>query len=230
MATYRKSRAFAPEGFFECEGRGLEWLGAAHAQGGPRVVQVYGWGKDYLDIERVGSASPTPQAARAFGAALARMHDAGAKYFGSAPDGYNGTCYFGPLQDPVKMDTGEWTDPISYFADGRLRPMVNLGVKRGELDKRDVELTERVIEVRYELSERNHRGLPVRTSIEGRMAGAHHALAALPHRRPLRLLRRRLRQRIPLHVPLPAEVTDLAPLRGGAKNASALSSVRPSTC
>ena len=37
-------------------------------------------------------------------------------------------------------------------------------------------------------------------------------------------------QRIPLHVPLPAEVTDLAPLRGGAKNASALSSVRPSTC
>ena len=262
MATYRKSRAFAPEGFFECEGRGLEWLGAAHAQGGPRVVQVYGWGKDYLDIERVGSASPTPQAARAFGAALARMHDAGAKYFGSAPDGYNGTCYFGPLQDPVKMDTGEWTDPISYFADGRLRPMVNLGVKRGELDKRDVELTERVIEAlpdlmgraaadkparihgdlwsgnvmwtadsgQYELSERNHRGLPVRTSVEGRMAGAHHALAALPHRRPLRLLRRRLRQRIPLHVPLPAEVTDLAPLRGGAKNASALSSVRPSTC
>ena len=49
MATYRKSRAFAPEGFFECEGRGLEWLGAAHAQGGPRVVKVYGWGKDYLE-------------------------------------------------------------------------------------------------------------------------------------------------------------------------------------
>ena len=94
-----------------------------------RQVQVYGWGKDYLDIERVGSASPTPQAARAFGAALAHMHDVGAEYFGSAPDGYNGTCYFGPLQDPVKMDTGEWTDPISYFADGRLRPMVNLGVR-----------------------------------------------------------------------------------------------------
>ena len=57
MATYRKSRAFAPEGFFECEGRGLEWLGAAHAQGGPRVVQVYGWGKDYLDID-VWAARP----------------------------------------------------------------------------------------------------------------------------------------------------------------------------
>ena len=162
MATYRKSRAFAPEGFFECEGRGLEWLGAAHAQGGPRVVQVYGWGKDYLDIERVGSASPTPQAARAFGAALAHMHDVGAEYFGSAPDGYNGTCYFGPLQDPVKMDTGEWTDPISYFADGRLRPMVNLGVRRGELDKRDVELTERVIEALPDLMGRAASDKPAR--------------------------------------------------------------------
>ena len=131
-------------------------------EGGPRVVQVYGWGKDYLDIERVGSASPTPQAARAFGAALARMHDAGAKYFGSAPDGYNGTCYFGPLQDPVKMDTGEWTDPISYFADGRLRPMVNLGVKRGELDKRDVELTERVIEALPDLMGRAAADKPAR--------------------------------------------------------------------
>ena len=70
MATYRKSRAFAPEGFFECEGRGLEWLGAAHAQGGPRVVQVYGWGKDYLDIERVGSASPHASGGTSF---LARL-------------------------------------------------------------------------------------------------------------------------------------------------------------
>ncbi len=63
MSTYRKSRAFAPQGFFECEGRGLQWLGAAHAQGGPRVVQVYDWGKDYLDIERVNSSSPTAKAA-----------------------------------------------------------------------------------------------------------------------------------------------------------------------
>ena len=101
MSTYRKSRAFAPQRFFECEGRGLQWLGAAHAQGGPRVVQVYDWGKDYLDIERVNSSSPTAKAALEFGAALARMHDAGAEYFGSAPEGYDGTCYFGPLQDPV---------------------------------------------------------------------------------------------------------------------------------
>lgn len=49
-AEYRKSRRNAPRGFFECEGKGLEWLGEAQAQGGPRVVKVYGWGDDYLDI------------------------------------------------------------------------------------------------------------------------------------------------------------------------------------
>ena len=35
MGKYRKSRAFSPEGFFECEGRGLKWLGEAQSQGGP---------------------------------------------------------------------------------------------------------------------------------------------------------------------------------------------------
>ena len=145
MSTYHKSRMFSPKGFFECEGRGLQWLGEAHAQGGPRVVDVYGWGDGYLDIERVSSCAPTREAAYAFGAALARMHDAGAAYFGSAPDGYEGICYFGPLQDPVPMDTGTWTDAATYLAEGRLRPMVELGVARGELDRTDRELTERVI-------------------------------------------------------------------------------------
>ena len=76
MGKYRKSRAFSPEGFFECEGRGLKWLGEAQSQGGPRVVDVYDWGKDYLDIERVNACGPTIQAARDFGVALAHMHEA----------------------------------------------------------------------------------------------------------------------------------------------------------
>lgn len=65
-------------------GRGLKWLGEAQSQGGPRVVDVYDWGKDYLDIERVNACGPTIQAARDFGVALAHMHDAGAEHFGSA--------------------------------------------------------------------------------------------------------------------------------------------------
>lgn len=146
MATYRKSRAFAPEGFFECEGRGLQWLAQAQSQGGPRVVDVIGWGDDWLDIERVQSASPSPKAAYDFGAALAHMHDMGADYFGSAPDGYDGTCYFGPLQDPVAMDSGTWNDPVTYLSQGRLLPMVELGIRRGTLQHSDLELTQCVID------------------------------------------------------------------------------------
>lgn len=146
MAVYRKSRRWAPEGFFECEGRGLQWLGEAHRLGGPRVVNVYEWGDDYLDIERVTSASPTPQAAYEFGAALAHMHDAGASCYGEAPEGYEGTCYFGPLQDPVPMDVGNWSDPATYFAEGRLLPMVRMGIERRELDQRDLDMTQEVID------------------------------------------------------------------------------------
>lgn len=146
MAIYRKSRGWAPEGFFECEGRGLQWLKQAQSQGGPRVVDVIEWGDDYLDIERVEPAPPTPQAAFEFGKALAHMHDAGAPCFGAAPEGYTGVCYFGPLQDPVPMDTGGWSDPVTYFSQGRLLPMVRLGMKRGVLDKSDMDLTEKVIE------------------------------------------------------------------------------------
>jgi fructosamine-3-kinase len=145
-STYRKQLAFAPNGFFECEGRGLQWLGQAQNQGGPRVVNVFGWGDGWLDIEKVNSCSPTPKAAHDFGAALAHMHDCGADYFGSAPQGYHGTCYFGPLQDPVPMDTGEWNDVSTYLAEGRLRPMVQLGIKRGELTDDDLALTNEVID------------------------------------------------------------------------------------
>ncbi|BDR54699.1 fructosamine kinase [Bombiscardovia apis] len=145
-STYRKTRAGAPRGFFECEGRGLQWLGQAQPQGGPRVVQVYDWGKDYLDIERVDSASPTPGAAYSFGAQLAHLHDAGASSFGAGPEGYEGTCYFGPLQDPVPMDTGDWQDPISYLAEGRLKPMVQMGIDRGTLNRSDMSMIEDLIE------------------------------------------------------------------------------------
>lgn len=143
--TYRKSRRFAPHGFFECEGRGLKWLAQAQASGGVRVVDVYGWCKDWLDIERVERTYATSEAARSFGAGLARMHDYGADCYGQAPDGYAGTCYFGPLDDPVVMDSGQWENPAQYYGEGRLIPMVQLGIDRRILTHDDLELTRHVI-------------------------------------------------------------------------------------
>ncbi|MDK7085070.1 fructosamine kinase family protein [Gardnerella leopoldii] len=145
-AAYKKSRLYAPERFFECEGKGLKWLSEAHKYGGPRVAEVFDWGNSYLNIERIDTHSATPLAAFEFGAALAHMHDYGAKYFGEAPADYDGTCYFGPLSDPVEMPTGTWSNVIDYLADGRLRPMVELGIARGELTKSDLDLTNEVID------------------------------------------------------------------------------------
>jgi len=144
-AVYKKSRLYAPERFFECEGKGLKWLSEAHKYGGPRVAEVFDWGNGYLNIERIDTHSATPLAAFEFGAALAHMHDYGAKYFGEAPADYDGTCYFGPLSDPVEMPTGTWSNVIDYLADGRLRPMVELGIARGELTQSDLDLTNEVI-------------------------------------------------------------------------------------
>ena len=94
----------------------------ASPQGGPRVVDVYDWGKDYLDIERVNACGPTikPRAISVCYAKAPYHMMPEAEHFGSAPTGYDGTCYFGPLQDPVPMDAGAWDDaapPIWRTAD-----------------------------------------------------------------------------------------------------------------
>ena len=162
------------------------------------------------------------------------------------------------------MDTGEWDDVATYLAEGRLRPMVRLGMKRRELTDYDMELTEAVIEALPEIlgkaandkparvhgdlwsgnvmwsadsgsveavlidpaahgghreedlamldlfgmsySAGHSRRIPVRAPAESRMAGAHHIVAALPHRRPLRVLRRRLCEPVSRYVPVIAQI------------------------
>lgn len=150
MSKYCKSRAFSPEGFFECEGRGLQWLGEASSKGGPRVVDVYDWGKDYLDIERVNACGPTLQAAHDFGASSPAC-TMPVLIISDPPRPAMREPAIWPLQDPVPMDTGEWDDVVTYLAEGRLRPMVRLGMKRRELTDYDMELTEAVIEALPEI-------------------------------------------------------------------------------
>ncbi|MBQ1282309.1 MAG: fructosamine kinase family protein [Bifidobacteriaceae bacterium] len=146
MSVYRKSRSNAPAGFFECEAKGLLWLKQAESLGGPHVANVIGWEDDYLDIDQIDAVSPDAESAYEFGRQLARMHDSGAESFGAAPAGYSGTCYFGPLQDPVPMATGAWDNAVQYFAEGRLVPMVRMGIERGILTAADLRMTNRLIE------------------------------------------------------------------------------------
>jgi fructosamine-3-kinase len=138
--TYRKSRADAPAGFFATEAAGLRWLAV---DGGPRVAAVVETDAGHLDLERLGTASATREAARAFGGALARMHGAGAPAFGALPPGAH-RGFFGPLDDPLDMASGAWSDWPTFYAEARLRPIVVQGRERGVLERRDAEAMEAV--------------------------------------------------------------------------------------
>lgn len=138
QAIYRKSRRNAPAGFFDAEAAGLRWLGDAERHHhGVRTVRVEGVGRTWLDIERINPAVPTADAAFEFGARLAKTHDAGADAWGCSPEGYEGTCYFGPLQDPLPLEPRTWGTCADYYAYGRLMPMLETAIGRGALDERD---------------------------------------------------------------------------------------------
>ncbi|HMO10885.1 MAG TPA: fructosamine kinase family protein [Actinotalea sp.] len=117
MRVYTKRRQGAPPGFFAADAAGLRWLAAA---GGARVVEVVAVGEDSLDLVHLTQAPPDPVAAEHFGRALARTHQAGAPAFGSAPPGWTGDGFFGPLDDPRPMPLGSWSGWGDFYADARV--------------------------------------------------------------------------------------------------------------
>ncbi len=135
--TYRKRRDGAPDGFFQCEAAGLDWL---RVPGGAPVVDVLGVGPHHLDLRHLTEIPAGREAARRFGAQLAVTHDAGARSFGCPPDGWEGDGFFGPLDQPLPMPSGEVQQWGAFLADLRLRPMVDAGLRRRELTQDDAAL------------------------------------------------------------------------------------------
>jgi fructosamine-3-kinase len=129
--VFRKARRGAPPGFFACEAAGLRWLAV---RGGPRVARVLAVHDDALELEEVRETGPTPAAARAFGAALARMHDAGAPAFGAPPDGWSGDGFFGPLDQPLPLRAGAYDAWGRFYAECRLAQVAANLRARGRLD------------------------------------------------------------------------------------------------
>lgn len=130
--SFRKSRPDAPAGFFACEAAGLRWLAAA--AGGPRVVRVLGVAADGLELEELRPAPPTASAARAFGAALAHLHDAGADAFGAPPDGWVKDGFFGPLEQPLPLLAGAHRRWGEFYAELRVAQVRDELAARRRLD------------------------------------------------------------------------------------------------
>jgi fructosamine-3-kinase len=134
--VHRKHAPRAPDGYVAWEAAGLRWLAAA--PDGAAVVPVLDVGARHLDLALLHPVPPERRAARDFGAALARTHDAGAAAYGCEPDGWSGDGYFGPSSEPLPLRLGVWPAWGAMYAEARVEPMVRLARERGVLDAADV--------------------------------------------------------------------------------------------
>lgn len=122
MRTFVKRDPAAPPGFFACEAAGLQWL--SDADQGVGCARVVAHDQQSLTLEHIDTVEPSESAAREFGIRLARTHDAGADAFGTAPDGWTGPGFFGPLGRPLAMTFTGHDSWGAFYADERLRPML----------------------------------------------------------------------------------------------------------
>ncbi|MCL2424365.1 MAG: fructosamine kinase family protein, partial [Micrococcales bacterium] len=113
MNTFRKHGSARA---LQWEAAGLAWLAEADAL---PVVDVVELADDHLDLVALRSVPPSAEAARAFGAGLARLHNAGAPAFGAGPPGWDGDGFIGmfPLVNATYSSWGE------FYARARLTPV-----------------------------------------------------------------------------------------------------------
>jgi len=135
ISVFAKSRAAAPEGFFEAEAAGLRWLG--EVAGGAPVPEVIAALPDLLALAWVEPGEPTAAAAERFGRELAATHRAGAESFGARWPGFIGSL---PQDNGVGGGWAEW------FATRRLEPYLRVAAERGVLTSDDVRAVRSVID------------------------------------------------------------------------------------
>ena len=135
-------RGEAPEAF-AAEANGLRWLART---GAVPVPAVLGADESTLVIELLPPGEPTPGAARDFGAALARMHAAGASGFGAPWPGYIASLPLdnSPL-DGVPLGNAGEADWGSWYAERRLVPYLRRARDGGALSAADARPVEAVI-------------------------------------------------------------------------------------
>ena len=130
-----KTLSHAPEGFFEAEAAGLRWL--AEVEGGVPVPDVLAGSDDCVILAWV---EPTPkhqpEAAIAFGTALATTHLAGAETFGAPRDGFIGRL---PLPNRT---CATWPE---FYAVRRVLPYLKLARDRAAVTEGEAATIEAVI-------------------------------------------------------------------------------------
>ncbi|GFZ77266.1 fructosamine kinase family protein [Nesterenkonia alkaliphila] len=141
-------RVLGPAG--AAEAAGLRWLRSAEQAGGPRVVEVLEVQPEALVLESIATGEATQEAARGFGAALARLHtwlwperagrdDAAPPRFGQLPPGHPPSvpALFGPAGQLLELGAGRHSSWGAFHAAERLDPVL------GQLDEQAASLRSR---------------------------------------------------------------------------------------
>ncbi len=131
-----KTHHQAPDGFFDAEARGLEWLAQARPDGGVAVPEVLAHDHECLILRWVEPGKNTVDAAVVLGQALARTHRAGAEEYGAAQDGFIGRL---PLPNRTAPT---WPE---FYATRRLLPYLKLARDRGAIEADDAAAVEGVV-------------------------------------------------------------------------------------
>ncbi|WP_010523977.1 fructosamine kinase family protein [Nesterenkonia sp. F] len=129
--THRKSvPADRPEAAM-VEAAGLRWLAEPVQSGGAAVVQVRAAAPGMLELEEIVEARPDPEAAEAFGAALAITHRSLAEQgqtppFGALPAEHpEGVApFFGPAEDLRDVGAGTHDSWGAFHAAERIDPLL----------------------------------------------------------------------------------------------------------
>lgn len=126
------------------EEAGLRWLAAA--PDGPAVVRVRERAGRRLVLDRIETTAPGAGAARMFGAALARMHAAGAPTWGALPpgggvDSREATIGQATLATP-RTPPPSWGE---FYARHRLRPHLEHARRAGRIPERGASAVGEVI-------------------------------------------------------------------------------------
>lgn len=115
----------------------LRWL----REGSNAVVEVIDVDEDAntLTIERVESARPTVEAARAAGRELAAIHAMGASAFGAPADGWDGPNFIGTRRQEC-TPTRRWAQ---FYVEQRVLPFAEHAVKAGNLGGDGIDVVKR---------------------------------------------------------------------------------------
>jgi fructosamine-3-kinase len=120
------------------EAAGLRWLAAA--PDGAAVVRVRTVDARSIVLDHLDTVRPTPEAAEAFGHALARTHAAGAAAFGAPPEGWEGDGFIGRQRLSLRPDD-RWG---TFYAEQRVLPYAREAYDVDHLSAAGLSAVERV--------------------------------------------------------------------------------------